>query len=116
MHEITNEKFIRNITNSSGQRTALLLVHIVCDTAADMPEPLPHWISGSVCEVLENGRTTYKLSNSRKWLKVNTSSGGSGGGGTPANVNVDFDDEELNFTANQTSFSVDPADENLYFG
>lgn len=53
MYEITNEKFIRNITNSSGQRTALLLVHIVCDTAADMPEPLPHWISGSRCDVLE---------------------------------------------------------------
>ena len=119
MYEIINEKFIRNTTNSSGQRTALSLVHIVCDTASDMPEPFPHWISGSVCEVLENGRTTYKLSGSRKWLKVNASSGGSGGGGssgTPANVDVDFDDEELNFTANQTSFSVDPADENLYFG
>ena len=116
MYEITNEKFIRNTTNSSGQRTALSLVHIVCDTSADMPAPLPHWISGSVCEVLENGRTIYKLSGSRKWLKVNASSGGSGGGGTPANVYVDVENEELNFTANQTSFSVDPADENLHFG
>ena len=116
MYEIVNEKFIRNTTNSSGQRTALSVVHIVCDTSADMPAPLPHWISGSVCEVLENGRTTYKLSNSRKWLKVNASSGGGGGSSTPANVDVDFEDEELNFTANQTSFSIDSADENLHFG
>ena len=116
MYEIVEEKKIRNITNSVGQRTALSLVHIVCDTAADMPEPLPHWISGSVCEVLENGRTTYKLSNARKWLKVSASSGGGGSSGTPANVDVDFDDENLNFTANQTAFSIDPADENLHFG
>ena len=115
MYEIINEKFIRNTTNSAGQRTALSLVHIVCDTASDMPVPLSHWISGSVCEVLENGRTIYKLSSSRKWLKVSTSSGG-GGGGSSANVNVDVDDEELEFTANQTAFSIDSADDNLHFG
>ncbi len=44
--------------------------------------------------------------------------GGEGGGssGTPANVDVDFDDENLNFTANDTVFTVDPENENLYFG
>lgn len=113
-YEIVSEKFIRNIVNSAGQRTALSIVHIVCDTSADMPEPLPHWVSGSVCEVLENGRTIYKLSSSRKWLKVNSASGG--GGGSSANVNVDIEDENLNFTSNQTSFSIDTADENLHFG
>ena len=84
MYEITNEKFIRNTTNSSGQRTALSLVHIVCDTAADMPEPLPHWISGSRCDVLENGGSVYLLSSQRTWTNVNFyNQGGEGGGFDP---------------------------------
>lgn len=92
MYEITNEKFIRNTTNSSGQRTALSLVHIVCDTSADMPEPLPHWISGSRCDVLEHNGSVYLLSNSRQWEQVNFYNQGGGGEGdtsplTPAQMN-----------------------------
>lgn len=84
MYEIVEEKMIRNITNSVGQRTALILVHIVCDTAADMPEPLPHWISGSRCDVLENGGSVYLLSSQRTWTNVNFyNQGGEGGGFDP---------------------------------
>lgn len=78
MYEITNEKIIRYKTDASGARSALLLVHIVCDTAADMPEPLPHWISGSRCDVLENGGSVYLLSSQRTWTQ-----GGEGGGFDP---------------------------------
>ena len=41
---------------------------------ADIPEPLPHWASGSVCEVLEDDRKIYKLSNNREWIEVSVSS------------------------------------------
>lgn len=81
MYEITNEKFIRNITNSSGQRTALQLVHIVCDTASDIPEPLSHWTAGSRCDVLEHNGSVYLLSNSRQWEQVNFYNQGGGGEG-----------------------------------
>ena len=84
MYEIVEEKMIRNITNSVGQRTALSLVHIVCDTASDMPSPLPHWISGSRCDVLENGGSVYLLSSQRTWTNVNFyNQGGEGGGFDP---------------------------------
>ena len=84
MYEIVEEKKIRNITNSVGQRTALSLVHIVCDTASDMPEPLSHWTAGSRCDVLENGGSVYLLSSQRTWKNVNFyNRGGEGGGFDP---------------------------------
>lgn len=84
MYEIINEKFIRNTTNSAGQRTALSLVHIVCDTASDIPEPLSHWTAGSRCDVLENGGSVYLLSSQRTWTNVNFyNQGGEGGGFDP---------------------------------
>lgn len=74
MYTIIHEKSIRNEMDRSGTHFALLLVHIVCDTADDMPEPLPRWSAGSRCDVLENGGSTYELSHSSEWMLIENAS------------------------------------------
>lgn len=57
---------------------AMYRVTIQCDTAADMPEPGAHWAAGSTCEVLEDGGSKYRLSNSGEWVEVDFETGGGG--------------------------------------
>ena len=79
MYKIIEEKLI-NYGTVDGERTAFVLAHIVCDTASDKPQPLPHWVAGSRCDVLENNGTVYLLSNARQWEQVNFyNQGGEGG-------------------------------------
>ncbi len=54
---------------------------IICDTAADIPDPAahPNWEVGSKLLVLENGGSQYRLSNARNWVQVNFNTGGEGG-------------------------------------
>jgi len=74
VYELIGKYKLKNVVNASGELMALLRVHLVCDFEADIPEPLPHWASGSVCEVLEDDRKIYKLSNNREWIEVSVSS------------------------------------------
>ena len=83
MYKVIEEKLI-NYGTVDGERTAFVLAHIVCDTASDKPQPLPHWVAGSRCDVLENNGTVYLLSNARQWEQVNFyNQGGEGGGFDP---------------------------------
>ncbi|MBQ8012342.1 MAG: hypothetical protein IJ265_12375 [Oscillospiraceae bacterium] len=69
---------------------------IICDTAEDIPDPVEHpsWEVGSKLFVLENGGSSYRLSNGRKWMKVNFDKFGEGGDGS-------FDPDQY-YTAEQT--------------
>ncbi len=69
---------------------------IICDTAEDIPDPVEHpsWEVGSKLFVLENGGSSYRLSNGRKWVKVNFDKFGEGGDGS-------FDPDQY-YTAEQT--------------
>lgn len=71
MYEIIRERIVRNTTDLSP---AIRLAHIVCDSVSEMPVPESYWIAGTICEVLENGRKIYKLSNNREWIEVSVSS------------------------------------------
>lgn len=78
MYKIIEEKLVNYVT-IEGDSTALVIAHIICDTASDIPEPLPQWVAGSRCDVLENGGSVMILSNSRQWEQVNFYSQGGGG-------------------------------------
>lgn len=84
MYKIIEEKFVDYVT-IEGVRTALVIAHIICDTASDIPEPLPYWVAGSRCDVLENNGTVYLLSNARQWEQVNFYNQGEGGEFDPDN-------------------------------
>lgn len=84
MYKVIEEKLI-NYGTVNGERTAFVLAHIVCDTASDKPQPLPHWVAGSRCDVLENNGTVYLLSNARQWEQVNFYNQGEGGEFDPDN-------------------------------
>lgn len=66
-------------TISSPNETPVYLVEITVDTVADIPQPRNCWAAGSEVEVLENGGSKYKLTNSREWVKVNFKTGAGGG-------------------------------------
>lgn len=85
MYKIIEEKLVNYVTIEGG-RTALVIAHIICDTASDIPEPLPHWVAGSRCDVLENNGTVYLLSNARQWEQVNFYSQGGGGEGDASSL------------------------------
>ena len=84
MYKIIEEKFVNYVT-IEGVRTALVIAHIICDTASDIPEPLPHWVAGSRCDVLENGGSVYVLSNAGEFEQVNFYNQGGGGEFDPDN-------------------------------
>ena len=96
MYEIVSEKVVRILTDFNGNYTNIKLVHIVCDTASDIPEPLPQWVAGSRCDVLENGGSVYVLSNAGEFEQVNFYNQGGGGEGdasslTPEQMNTLLD-------------------------
>lgn len=64
---------------SLPNETPVYLVKITADTAADIPTPRSCWAAGSELEVLENGGSKYKLTNSREWAKVNFKAAAGGG-------------------------------------
>lgn len=74
MYTTTEVKMI-----SLPNETPVYLVKITADTAADIPQPRNCWAAGSELEVLENGGSKYKLTNSREWVKVNFKTGAGGG-------------------------------------
>lgn len=85
-YQIIDEKIIGNKISSSGDFMQIKVVHIVCDTAASVPEPLPEWAAGSRCDVLADSGNVYILSISGEWKQVNFyNRGGSGGGFDPDN-------------------------------
>ena len=91
MYKVIEEKLI-NYGTVDGERTAFVLVHIICDTVSSIPQPLPHWVAGSRCDVLEHNGSVYLLSNSRQWEQVNFYNQGGGGEGdasplTPEQMN-----------------------------
>lgn len=95
MYKIIEEKLVNYVT-IEGVRTALVIAHIICDTASDIPEPLPQWVAGSRCDVLENGGSVYVLSNAGEFEQVNFYSQGGGGEGdasplTPEQMNMLLD-------------------------
>lgn len=71
MYAVISEKFIRMKNTPGGVFSAVKIVHIVCDTAADIPAPLPEWEAGSRCDVTGDGGSTYMLNNSHEWEEVN---------------------------------------------
>lgn len=80
MYQIIDEKIIGRKVDTNSDFLQLKVVHIVCDTAASVPEPLPEWAAGSRCDVLADSGTVYILSISGEWKQVNFyNRGGSGG-------------------------------------
>lgn len=80
MYQIIDEKIIGRKVDTNSDFLQLKVVHIVCDTAASVPEPLPKWAAGSRCDVLADSGTVYILSISGEWKQVNFyNRGGSGG-------------------------------------
>lgn len=53
-------------------------VLVTADTVEDMPTPEKSWAAGSTCEVLEDGGSKYRLSNSGEWVEVDFETGGGG--------------------------------------
>lgn len=83
-YQIIAEKPIGEVITDQGAYMQMKLMHIVCDTVSQMPDPLPAWATGSRCDVLADFGTVYILSVSREWKKVNFyNQGGSGGGLDP---------------------------------
>ena len=62
MYKIIDSEFIEILNKISMIRVALL-----CDTSADVPEPLENWDIGSICRVA-NERKTLILNNKREWV------------------------------------------------
>jgi hypothetical protein len=86
MYQIIDEKIIGRKVDTNSDFLQLKVVHIVCDTAASVPEPLPEWAAGSRCDVLADSGTVYILSISGEWKQVNFyNRGGSGGDFDPEN-------------------------------
>lgn len=85
MYQIIDEKIIGRKVDTNSDFLQLKVVHIVCDTAASVPEPLPEWAAGSRCDVLADSGNVYILSISGEWKQVNFYNRGGGGG--------DFDPE-----------------------
>lgn len=84
MYQIIDEKIIGRKVDTNSDFLQLKVVHIVCDTAASVPEPLPEWAAGSRCDVLANSGNVYILSISGEWKQVNFyNRGGEGGGFDP---------------------------------
>lgn len=86
-----HEKILRNARYLDGITT--YYVDVVCDTAADIPNPADHpeWEVGSELIVLENGGSKYKLSNARVWVKVNFDDLAEGGDDSKAQLNALID-------------------------
>lgn len=53
-------------------------VLVTADTSEDIPTPAKSWAVGSTCEVLEDGGSKYRLSNSGEWVEVDFETGGGG--------------------------------------
>ena len=114
MYELIGKYKLKNVVNASGELMALLRVHLVCDFEADIPEPLPHWASGSVCEVLEDDRKIYKLSNNREWIEIfDGDSEGGGGSHTKTKLIIggvclagepNFDEEQIQKLLDQMAY------------
>lgn len=96
MYQIIDEKIIGRKVDTSDF-LQLKVVHIVCDTAASVPEPLPEWAAGSHCDVLADSGTVYILSISGEWKQVNFYNRGGGGG--------DFDPDSY-YTKPQTDARI----------
>lgn len=62
MYKIIDSEFIEILNKTSMIRTTIL-----CDTSADIPEPLENWDVGSICRVA-NERKTLILNNKREWV------------------------------------------------
>ena len=67
MYEIVNEKFIKVLTDSGGNRAAINLVEINCDTSSDIPEPLPEWAVGSSCFIVDTQDVKF-LNSQGAWV------------------------------------------------
>ena len=92
-YQIVDEKIIGKAVVSDGSFTQMKLMHIICDAAAEIPEPEPAWSAGSRCDILENGGNVYLLSTAREWKPVNFYNRGGDGG--------DFDPDNY-YTKSQT--------------
>ena len=96
-YQIVDEKIIGKAVGSDGSFTQMKLMHIICDTAAEIPEPEPAWSAGSRCDILENGGNVYLLSTAREWKPVNFYNRGGDGG--------DFDPDSY-YTKPQTDARI----------
>ena len=61
MYKIIDTEFteIRN-------KTSMIRVVILCDTSADIPEPLENWDTGSICWIA-NEHKVLVLNNAGEW-------------------------------------------------
>lgn len=62
MYKIIDNEFVEVRNKTSMIRTTIL-----CDTSADIPEPLENWDVGSICRVA-NEHKTLVLNNEREWV------------------------------------------------
>ena len=67
MYSVTSEKFIRMKTSPGGVFSAVKLVEIMCDTAADIPVPLPDWEIGSCCFIIDTQEVRF-LNSEGAWV------------------------------------------------
>lgn len=81
-YQIIAEKPIGEVITDQGAYMQMKLMHIVCDTISQIPEPLPAWATGSRCDVTADGGAVYMLNNARNWEKVNFFGNAGGDSGT----------------------------------
>ena len=81
-YQIIDEKPVGKVATDENAFTQMKVMHIVCDTVSNIPNPLPAWSAGSRCDVTADGGSVYMLNNARSWEKVNFFGNAGGDSGT----------------------------------